>query len=144
MRTESIEQQGYRAFLARAEEFFQAMQTLLDLEEHYHAAALLGIHAVIAMSDALTVSVLGQRSRSEKHTDAAKLLEQACNQRQINKKGVHHFSGILALKSDIAYGKRFSPRQLQDVQKVHNRTEKFFSWAYQHFDALNPEGSEDL
>lgn len=143
MRTESIDKQAYRSFWARAEEFLQAMKILLDLQERFHAAALLGIHAVIAMNDALTVSTLGQRCRSESHADAKQLLKEACARHGITEiKGVTYLSDVIGLKSEIAYGKRFSPAQLKEAQKIHDRTLKFFAWAYVHFDVLNTERSE--
>lgn len=141
MRTESLEPHEHRVFLARAEEFFQAMNILLDLEERPHAAALLGIHAVIAMNDSINVSVLGKRCRSDQHSDASQLLQESCHQRHLSKhNGLKYFNTVISLKSDIAYGKRFSAKQHSDVNKVLDRTTKFFSWAYQNFDTLKAEG----
>lgn len=142
MRTESINKSDFISFLGRAEEFFQAMKILLDLQERYHAAALLGIHAAIAMNDAITVGSLGKRCRSENHADAKSLLKQVCSVRQIQEpKGISHLSDMLGLKTDIAYGKRFLSGQLKEPKQIHDRCQKFFAWAYVHFPFLSSERS---
>ena len=88
-------------YLQRAEEFYRSMQILshqdlkailelADLSDYYHqnqyfhAAVLLGIHATIAMVDAILVTILGRKSQGESHSEAKRLLEQACKTAQVD------------------------------------------------------------
>lgn len=142
MRTKDVAKAHATAYQDRAEEFFQAMKDEEEFER-YHAATLLGIHASIALTDAITVAVLGKRSTDEQHASVAKLLRQAAHLDKVeDAKGINRLERILATKNYVAYGEDFhSGDPDKKLQAVCNQVSRFFAWAYEHFHAIQRKGN---
>jgi len=64
VKTVAIEKSLSVAYRNRASELFDAMKDEDDLKRH-NAAALLGVHAAIALADALTILIAGKRAATK-------------------------------------------------------------------------------
>jgi len=116
----------------RADEFFQAMKTEEE-KARYNAAALLGVHASIALTDALTVREAGKRAADEEHREATKLLKTVCRQKKVADDGSERLGRILAHKTDIAYGEHFVAEDSDRLKAIRLNAERFFLWARRSF-----------
>jgi len=63
------------SYLKKAKQFFHVMQ-FCTLDEEWDAAILNGVHAAISITDAILVQRAGIHSISQRHEDAAILLQQ--------------------------------------------------------------------
>lgn len=114
-RTSRCDQRDARKRLAHAKQFIQVAGLVVDESgvdaEYAQAAAALAVLAGIAASDAACCAALGERSRSQKHADAAELLV------KIEPGGPdvsRDFKRLIALKDQAHYG-------MWDVGGVHLR-----------------------
>ncbi len=125
----------YHDYRLRADEFFHGMN---DEESagRCTAAALLGIHASIALTDAVTVFARGDRAADERHADAVKLLRSVCNAQGVPESGTSKLTSILKLKNDVAYGERFRTAGSDELRNLLLNVRRFFTWAYEHFSDL--------
>jgi hypothetical protein len=117
----------------KADHFFQAMRLLSeDMPAYASSVALLAVHSSISLNDAIAVGVTGKRAKSEDHKWAARDLEKVCNVRKVtDRKGIQHFSWLLARKTDIAYGEKRLDRIF--VLATRDKAERFQAWAYNNF-----------
>jgi len=65
---ETVEERS-RGFMAKAEEFARAMDAA-SKNGHWEGVALMGLHAAISATDAVTMKFLGPHGSSERHEDA--------------------------------------------------------------------------
>jgi hypothetical protein len=136
MKTRDIDREQFLNYYKRAGEFFLAMSNE-EKEGRYNAAALLGIHAVISLTDALIIYEQGERSKDEQHEKVVKLLQEVCNKNRIkDDKGVNCLSRILAKKNYVAYDKHFSTDDNNKLKSIRSNVETFFAWAYSNFEFL--------
>lgn len=144
MRTRSLERIRYRDYRNRAEEFRRAMRDEADFER-FNAAALLGIHALVSLTDALTVLVVGRRSASERHADAVTLLREASGLRGVQKsnKAFRRLGDVLSQKNAVAYEERYIATNRGRMENIRVNVEAFFVWAYTSFRDLGKEVGTD-
>jgi hypothetical protein len=119
-----VDKTHYRAYLQKAEEYFQAMLDSLA-EERWNAAALEAIHAAISANDALLVRHYGLRSASGAHEDAIELLVAHLGTPEA-KQAAQHLSRLLARKNLVEYEARlFTAKEAQEAVK---HAERFLEW----------------
>jgi hypothetical protein len=108
----------------------------------YNAAALLGVHAAIALADALTIRQAGKRAADENHHDAIKLLKSLCSTGRVDGDGPKRLGDILARKSEVAYAERYTSEDSETLKAVRLNVERFFSWVQNNFANLWPRPRE--
>ncbi len=102
-----------------------------------NAAGLLYVHAGIAMTDAVLVFLMGNRSTAQNHLEAAARLQKECGRRRRPVDGIKHFQWLVQNKDFFAYDdKRVS---LDDAKTAQTRIQRFLVWAYRSF----PEIAKD-
>ncbi|MBI4565675.1 MAG: hypothetical protein HY716_13355 [Planctomycetes bacterium] len=90
------------------------------------AAALLYIHAGIALADAVTIRRGGVKSSSDHHQDAISLLEQVTLSDTQRREALAHFKRLITEKSRIAYsGERLTKTEVDTLAKHSGR---FRAW----------------
>lgn len=119
----------------RSDELLFAMQFFLD-DVQFRASliGLLAVHSSIAMNDAITLAVLGKRSRDSDHKNAAKYLSRACSTWKVGAKGtqgVAQLSWLLDRKTLISYGDRRLDHEM--MRQAASKAFGFSDWAYVNF-----------
>lgn len=123
IKTKSVERNLYRNYFKKAESFHKAAESSIK-EFNYEAAALACIHCVISGIDAFLVFKLGERSSSERHSDAIKLLSQAGG--TDSKQAIKHADAVLSEKTAVEYlDVLITEKQALELYK---HTDRFFSW----------------
>ena len=94
-------------YIARAKDFFSAMQLMRDDELYENSTALLAIHSAISYADALR-NGLGQMSQqAEDHTKAVNSLLSLLRDRGFgDEAGLTHLKYLLSQKTAISYSNR--------------------------------------
>lgn len=112
-----------REFLNKAYEFAQSMDDALA-KDQWSSAALLGVHSAISAADAITSKYLGRHSSSQRHDDAASLLETLPVSSARERAGL--LREILSAKQAAAYeGRRFAEK---DASVLAKRVHRFIEW----------------
>lgn len=112
-------------YFSKAEEHKASAETLAA-DENYNSACLLLVHAVINYSDAVTIFVTGQKSTSEAHDSAARLLTDKFTDKK-DREAIKHFTRVLGEKGRVEYtGESFKDREWTAMIK---HLERFRSWA---------------
>ena len=142
MRTRALDRARFVNYRNRADEFFHGMQDEAVLER-FGASALLGVHASIALADAVTVHETGKRAADEQHKDAVKLLASVCSTRHIEEEGCGRLGRILAKKNEVAYSERFAPADTNELKELRRNVEGFFGWAYENFKHLGGKPTQE-
>jgi hypothetical protein len=122
----------FACYRNRADEFFSAMKDEVEFKR-YNAAALLGVHAAIALADALTVRESGRRAADERHHDAVKLLKDVSGASRAEGDGWRRFGDILARKGEVAYAERYTTEDSEMLKSVRLNVERFFLWTQKNF-----------
>lgn len=124
IKTSIIEKSDAGNYWQRAQELLESMKNNLVLEK-WNAAVIDGVHAAISTSDALTVAMIGRRSTSDHHIDAAELLKRAVPPDL--KPEIARLRRILHIKSHVEYG----PSLVTDseARRVSQDVERFIHWA---------------
>ena len=113
----------------------------LEPERYGYALALLAVHATISLADAIALHHSHDRSKSEDHADAVRLLEKICPSRAEGREGLKHFSWLIARKNRIAYEHHALDMKNEIIgAKLH--AERFFAWVTRTFDI--PKASVNL
>jgi len=114
-------------YLQKATENAHAMKQALT-DGNWNAACLLAVHCVISSADALTVSHLGLRSKSQRHQDAVVLI------RKIQKPGIdenaRRFLTVLDLKNKVEYEEELVSEKT--ARNLTEHAERFYQWAKSH------------
>jgi hypothetical protein len=138
MRTRVIDRTRFVGYRDRAGEFFLGMNEEAELGR-FNAAALLGIHAAIALSDAVVAHKVGIRSADENHATAVRLLKDVCQVAGVDSGGAKRLGEIISRKNHVAYSDKYVAADTDEVQRVRRDVERFFTWAYRSFGSLRPE-----
>ena len=138
MRTRALDRTRFVGYRDRAGEFFLGMNDEAELGR-FNAAALLGIHAAIALSDAVVAHKVGSRAADENHAAAVRLLKDVCQTAGVDPGGAKRLGEIVSLKNRVAYGDRYAAADTDDLQRVRRDVERFFTWTYKNFGSLRPE-----
>ena len=136
MRTRALDRTRFVDYRGRANEFFAGMQSEAE-RARYNASALLGIHAAIALADAVAVHERGERAADDQHTEAARLIETISKKRGLDGDGHNRLRRILSRKNDVAYGEQFGAEDSNELKGVRLNVERFFLWAKRHFAYVN-------
>jgi hypothetical protein len=141
VKTRALDRTRFVNYRGRADEFFRGM---LDeaWAERYNAAALLGIHAAIALNDAVAIHQVGKRTADDQHLSAVRLLEIVCQGAGIDSRGAMRLGEIVSGKNDLAYSDRYVATDTDQVQRIRRNVERFFTWAYRNFGFLGPEPAQ--
>lgn len=116
--------------LARAREFLEVAELVVDEQDedasfvYASAAASLAVLAGIAASDAACCGVLQERSRSESHHDAERLLVQITPD---GRKAAGDLRELLNLKDKAQYG--FLQMSVPELRKVMRRASGLVEFA---------------
>ena len=123
-RTEKLDRSKFAVYLAKAKNFRLQMEEAMR-SPNFDSVAVLGIHCAISASDAVAVYYLGERSKSERHEDAAALLERT-NIPQAREKA-RQLLTILQDKNLAEY----EPRQVseKDAKTIFSLANTLYSWA---------------
>ena len=97
MKTRALDRTRFVNYRGRADEFFHGMQDEAELER-FGASALLGVHASIALADALTIHETGKRAADEQHKDAVELLAWVCSTKNVEEGGCGRLGRILGVR----------------------------------------------
>jgi hypothetical protein len=142
---DSIKATHYRD---RAESFLRAMHLLSDegyvgaeIARFLPAAALLAVHAGIALCDAILVLKTGDRSKAQDHREAVAKLRDVCGRNRIDAAGTSHLSQLVAEKDYFAYGDRHVTAT--DIKSAVVQADRFADWVYRSFPELAIEESND-
>ena len=127
---------------ARSDTFLHAMQLLsLDVNEYGNAVALLAVHTVISLADAILIGCTGKRGNEQDHLAAIGALSRLCGERRINRDGIGHYRWLLEKKTPFSYGdRRLDPDK--DITSARSKAERFTAWAYKHFDEIAKAGPQ--
>ncbi|MGH7495140.1 MAG: hypothetical protein ACREOO_22440 [bacterium] len=94
---------------------------------YWNAAAILQVHAAIALADAIAIKLSGVRSRGENHYETITLLDEVVAPGQDKEKALRQLRAIIDQKNWVSYsGKIFSRR---DVDKLAKLLDRFRNWA---------------
>ena len=107
-------------------DFFEAASLALE-HDYASAAALLYIHAAIALADAVAIHLSGFKSTSDQHQDAVALLRQIAEPSGGRDAAVRHLKRLIDEKSRIAYTGEVVTRKQVDGLAIH--AERFRTWA---------------
>ena len=121
--TEKINKSLFSRYLDKADEFYKLMQEA-DSQGLWNGVGLNAVHCAISSCDALTTFYLGERSRSEKHSDVTILLSRVPIDEMSNK--LRQVTSILAIKNLVEYEARAFNRE--DAQRIFIQTERFYNW----------------
>ncbi len=122
-KTKKVERKLYRNYFKKAESFYKAAGSSIK-ELNYEASALASIHCVISGVDAFLVFKLGERSSSERHSDAVRLLSQAGG--TDSKQAIKHADAVLSEKTAVEYlDVLVTEKQALELFK---HADRFFSW----------------
>ncbi len=143
MRTRALDRTRFVNYRGRASEFFDGMKDEADMER-FNGAALLGIHAAIALTDAVVVHHVGTRAADEQHAEAVRLLKKVCCSVKVDTSGADRLSSILARKTAVAYDEHFIPTDSEDTKRIRLNVERFFTWAYKSFVFLSSESAQGM
>jgi len=136
MSIKRVSRQNAVVYLRRHEAYFDGMQLLAQEPATYgDAVALLAVHSVISLADAILAACKGQRSVSQDHRESCKLLQQLCHERQVTGEGVARFERLIARKTDISYGQRRLNIN-RDIQWAQLEAERFTDWALGKFEEV--------
>jgi len=138
MRTRVIDRTRFVSYRDRASEFFLGMNDEAELGR-FNAAALLGIHAAIALTDAVVAHKVGRRAADERHDTAVRLLKDVCQTAGVDPGGAKRLGEIVSRKNHVAYGDRYAAADTDELQRVRRDVERFFTWAYRNFGSVRPE-----
>lgn len=124
IKTSEVKKGDASNYWKRSQELLESMRNNLIME-NWNAAVIDGVHSAISANDALTVAIIGKRSASNDHMDAAELLKQSisANPSLI----IGRLRRILYVKSHVEYGSSLvSPKE---AQRVAQDVERFIGWA---------------
>lgn len=116
-----------KAYRAKCEQFQRSARDAAQRED-WSAAGLNAVHAAISASDALTSFLLGERSRSKDHGDAATLVGRVALPEAREKAA--QLGRILAMKNLAAYEARELSKR--ECEEILTRMERFVVWALGH------------
>lgn len=119
-----VEKHHYAEYLQKAEEFFRGVNQAIQVGD-WNRVGLDAIHCVISASDALCAYHLGKRSTSERHQDAAKLI-QRLPLSSISEKS-KQFLEVLNLKNKFEYQHHLTREK--EAMQLAKQTERFYWWA---------------
>jgi hypothetical protein len=142
VKTRALDRTRFVNYRGRADEFFHGMQDEAELER-FGASALLGVHASIALADALTIHETGKRAADEQHKDAVRLLAWVCSTRNVEEGGCERLGRILAKKNEVAYSRRYVPADTNELKELRRNVEGFFGWAYKNFKHLGEKPTQE-
>jgi hypothetical protein len=120
-------------FQRRANNFHRTANdlTLLDRSAYAPAIGLLSVHACIALTDALLVSVGQKQAKPDDHGEAARRLRAWCSATQVPEGAIKHFEWLLDKKSRFSYGREIVGDDELLLAKV--KKDQFFAWASMTF-----------
>ncbi len=124
VQTRNVETHKFKGFWNKAVEFHKYMKNA-EGENDWNAAALNAIHCAISSADALCVFYRGERSVSQRHEDAYKLLRELPVPSAEEK--AKQFVQIISSKNLVEYSDD-EPSE-KDARKLVLQTDRFFSWA---------------
>ena len=75
-----------------------------DMVAYGAAVALLAVHSAISFSDALLVSLTGERPHGQDHRKAIETITKACHKAKIPSEGIRHLAKLVSAKTDVSYG----------------------------------------
>lgn len=123
--TTTVPKNAYKSFAEKADQFFNVMNICLN-DREWDAVLLNGVHAAIAINDALCIFLLGLRSTSKMHQDSVRLLIQAVPTHE-GKKNAVRLAEILNIKHKVEYeSRRFIENE---ARRFAVQVDRFKSWA---------------
>lgn len=102
-----------------------------ELRRYAPAAALLAVHAAIAMCDAILVLHGEERSTSHGHEEAVARLRQLCGRLGAGDRGIAVFERLVARRGNIAHDEQRLTSK--EAEAIVVQAQRFTSWAYQAF-----------
>lgn len=132
----AIEVQKY---LAKAEDFLDAVELLTDSADHRVSMALLAVHSAISYGDALWVGLGNERLTNTDHRTRKSALSGSLNQlRYDDVRGLKHLESLIGNKTRIAYSAEIVTEGMAADMAIH--ATRFAKWANQAGVALKIEG----
>jgi len=123
-RTATVTAQRGSNFFIKAREFAETMENCIA-QRKWNAAALNAIHAGISACDAVTSSLGGVRSKSQRHEDAVQLLRSTARAPG-TEEAANHLHQLLRAKHNVEYeGRLFVQAESLPLAK-HAR--QFLAW----------------
>ncbi len=126
IKTRKVSKSEALNYIQRAEECKAATQFSLD-QGNWNSCLTTAIQCAISSADAVCVYQLGERSASDNHADAGRLLIQIDPNNEEIKMAVKHLSHLINLKTDAQYGEKlFSKNEAEQAAK---HAERLLSYA---------------
>ncbi|MBI5525482.1 MAG: hypothetical protein HY897_04040 [Deltaproteobacteria bacterium] len=125
LKTADVDPQQGPNFLIKAAEFAETMENCVA-QRKWNAAALNAIHSGICACDAVTSSLGGLRSKSQRHEDAVRLLKSTVRAAGTDE-AANHLHQLLRAKHNVEYEGRLFTQS--ETLALANHSRKFLAWA---------------
>ena len=98
-----------------------------DMAAFASAVGLLAVHSAISFSDAVLISLTGNKPRSQDHKQAVAAIAKACRQAKVQTDGIRHLVKLVGAKTDVAYG----DKTVEDerIEFLYVSAGRFQAWA---------------
>lgn len=116
----------YLDFVKVSKDFSNGCESAYTFE-YYNAAGVLVIHAAIALADAVTIKLSGNKSSGDSHYDIIELLKRVTPPSTNKNKSLDQFKKLIDHKNKVSYYGDIYYKK--DVDKLLKHFERFKSWA---------------
>jgi len=127
IQTRRVDRHKFQGFWKKAVEFHEGMKHA-EAEEKWNAACLNAIHCAISSVDAICVFFMGERSSSQRHEDAFRVLKAVPVSGAEEK--AKQFIDIIGLKNLVEYSDD-EPSE-KEARRIILQADRLFSWAKTH------------
>jgi hypothetical protein len=136
-------------YRTRAESFLRAMRHIDDrglfddeeVDRMANAAALLAVHAAIALGDAILMLKTSSRSTAQDHREAVGTLKKLCGKIGVDSRGIKHFTWRVAHKDHFAYGE--ARVTLDEVKSAVLNIQRLARWTLETFPEIGLEATHE-
>ena len=127
----NVEKREFVKYKSIADGFYEAAKEELN-SKRWNAAGLLIVHSAIGYADAVAIKESGQKSSSENHQDAVKLLEKVVKHTENRSSALNQLERLIGHKTTVAYsGEQYDQA---DIEKLMKHLERFRAWALKILD----------
>lgn len=98
-----------------------------DMSAYAAAVGLMAVHSAISFSDAVLISLTGNKPRSQDHKQAVAAITKACQKAKFQTDGIKHLAKLVGAKADIAYGDKAVENER--IEFLYVAAGRFQAWA---------------
>jgi len=124
-KTKNVSKELYRNYLAKAEEYFAAMNEEFE-KQRFNSSVLCAVHCGISAADALTIFFKGVRHAGERHEDVVQLIEDLGIEPQAVHSKIRQLLGLLQVKTQTEYEEKMTTES--GALTAIKNAERFFGW----------------